>query len=124
MAREFSRSRRVEQQVQRTLSELLLFEVKDPRVRGVNITAVEVSRDLGVAQAWFTLLDPDADPAAAQAGLNAAAGFLRAQLGRQITLRRAPELRFTHDESIRRGSELSQLIDAARRRDGDGDGGG
>jgi ribosome-binding factor A len=117
VSREFSRSRRVEQQIQRALGELLLLEVKDPRVRGVSITAVDVSRDLGVAQAWFSLLDPEADPANAQAGLDAAAGFLRAQLGRELTLRRTPELRFAHDASIRRGSELSRLIDEARRRD-------
>ena len=120
MTREFSRSQRVGQQVQRALGELLLLEVKDPRVKGVNITAVDVSKDLGVAQAWFSLMDPEQDPAQAEAGLRAAAGFLRAQLSRQMTLRRVPELRFSHDESIRRGSELSQLIDEARRRDDDG----
>ena len=117
MTREFSRAQRVGQEVQRALGELLLLEVKDPRVKGVNITAVDVSKDLGVAQAWFTLLDPDQNPTEAQAGLRAAAGFLRAQLSRRMKLRRVPELRFSHDQSIRRGSELSQLIDEARRRD-------
>ncbi len=120
MQREFSRSQRVEQQIQRALGELLLLEVKDPRVRGVSVSAVEVSRDLGVAQVWISLLAPDDDPAEALAGLRAAGGFLRAQLGKRLSLRRVPELRFDHDSSIRRGSELGQLIDEARRRDSDG----
>lgn len=119
MHREFSRSQRVEQQIQRTLGELLLLEVKDPRVRGVSVSAVEVSRDLGVAQVWISLLEPDADPEQALVGLRAAGGFLRAQLGKRLSLRRVPELRFGHDSSIRRGSELGQLIDEARRRDSD-----
>lgn len=120
MQREFSRSQRVEQQIQRTLGELLLLEVKDPRVRGVSVSAVEVSRDLGVAQVWVSLLDPDDDPEEALSGLRAASGFLRAQVGKQLKLRRVPELRFGRDTSIRRGSEISRLIDEARRRDSDG----
>lgn len=121
MAREFPRSRRVEQQLLRTLNELLMFEVKDPRARGVSISAVEVAPDLAVARVWFSLLDPDADPAPAAEALSSAAGFLRSRLSRELTLRRSPELRFQWDDSSLRGSSLSRLIDEARSRDRDGD---
>jgi ribosome-binding factor A len=100
MPREFARSQRLGSQIQRTLSELLQFDTKDPALAGVSLTAVELSRDLGVAKVYFSLLDPDGDVAAAQAGLQRAAGFLRGKLGSAIKVRHVPELRFVHDDSI------------------------
>ncbi len=64
MPREFSRNQRLGNQVLRTLADLLRLEVKDPRVRGVALTAVDLSRDLSVARVYFSLLDPDDDPGA------------------------------------------------------------
>ncbi|MFQ5610070.1 MAG: ribosome-binding factor A, partial [Woeseiaceae bacterium] len=58
MAREFSRHERLGNQIQRTLSELLRFETKDPRLHNVSLTAVDLSRDLSVARVYFSLLDP------------------------------------------------------------------
>ena len=113
MPREFSRSRRVGEQMQRLLGEILLRDVKDPRIEGVNITAVEVSRDLSHATVWFSLLDPDADPAPTGAALARAAGLLRGKLGRAMYIRQVPALHFRHDESLERGSRLSELIDQA-----------
>jgi ribosome-binding factor A len=117
MSREFSRSRRVAEQLQRTLSEILRRELKDPRVAPVSITEVEVSGDLGHARVYFSVLPLDADPAPAQAGLESAAGFLRRQLGRSLKLRHIPALHFAHDKSIARGAELTQLIDEVVDRD-------
>ena len=89
MAREFARSRRVEEQIQRLLSDVMRAELRDPRVAGVVITEVRASRDLGVAWIQYTLLGTDASPAPevladVQAGLDRAAGFLRSQLARQL----------------------------------------
>ena len=61
MSREFSRSRRVAEQMRRLLSEIVRREVKDPRAQCVTITAVDVSGDLSHASVFFSLLDPDAD---------------------------------------------------------------
>jgi len=97
----------------RTLSELLRFETKDPRLDGVSLTSVDLSRDLSVARVYFSTLDPDADPAPALAGLESASGFLRSQLGRSIKVRHVPELRFMHDDSAAIGAKISGLIDDA-----------
>lgn len=113
MPREFSRNQRLGNQVLRTLNELLRFETKDPRLEGVALTAVELSRDLSVARVYFSTLDPDADPAPVQAGLEKAAGFLRGKLGREIKVRHVPELRFAHDDSAAEGQRLANLIDGA-----------
>lgn len=113
MPREFSRSRRVGEQMQRLLGEILLRDVKDPRVRGVSVTAVEVSRDLSHATVWFSLLDPEADPAPAAIALDRAAGLIRGKLGRAMYIRQVPALHFRHDESLERGARLSELINQA-----------
>ncbi len=113
MPREFSRNQRLGNQVLRTLNELLRFETKDPRLKGVSLTAVELSRDLSVARVYYSTLEPDADPAPAQQGLEKATGFLRGKLGQAIKVRHVPELRFEHDDSAAEGQRLTDLIDRA-----------
>ena len=125
MPREFPRSRRIEDQVQRILSDVLRVSVRDPRLQGVIITAVKVSRDLSVAWVYFTSLDLDQDPADLGTAFVSAMGFLRSQLAKQLTVRQVPELRFKYDDSMRRGSAMDRLIDDAVAKDhGDGDGDG
>ncbi len=113
MPREFSRNQRLGNQVLRTLNELLRFETKDPRLEGVSCSSVDLSRDLSVARVYFSILDPNADPEPVQAGLEKAAGFLRAKLGQAIKVRHVPELRFEHDDSAAEGQRISDLIDDA-----------
>lgn len=119
MAKEFSRSRRVGEQIQRELAELVQRELNDPRLGMVTISAVEVSRDLAVAKVFFTVLNPGHDVAQTLEGLTHATGFLRRELGRRMKLRVVPELRFQYDSSIEEGSRLSALIDKAVSGDSD-----
>jgi ribosome-binding factor A len=118
MPREFSRHQRLGAQLQRSLSELLRFDVKDPRLSSVSLTKVDLSRDLSVARVYFSLLNPDDDVAPAQEGLLRASGYLRRKLGGELQIRHMPELRFMHDDSIAYGAALSKLIDDARDADG------
>ena len=117
MPREFSRNQRLGNQVLRTLNELLRFETKDPRLEGVSLTSVDLSRDLSVARVYYSMLDPDADPAPVQTGLEKAAGFLRSKLGRAIKVRHVPQLRFEHDDSAAEGQRISDLIEGALKGD-------
>lgn len=117
MAREFTRNQRLGNQVLRTLNELLRFETKDPRLEGVSLSAVELSRDLSVARVYFSLLDPTRDPKPVQVGLEKASGFLRAKLGQAIKVRHVPELRFEHDDSAAEGQRIAELIDGALKSD-------
>jgi len=107
------RLRRVADQIQRELSELLRAELKDPRVGMITLTGVEVSPDLAYANVFFTTLADAESLTRIEAGLARAAGFLRSQLGKRLRLRITPEIRFKHDVSVERGVRLSQLIDAA-----------
>lgn len=113
--REFKRTDRVADQLQQELAVLIQREIKDPRLGMVTVSGVTVSRDLGYADVYVTLLgDDDAERIKENlAVLKRAAGFLRSQIARRIKLRHVPELRFHYDESVTRGHKLSSLIDQA-----------
>ncbi len=115
MAKEYARTQRVADHLQRELATLIQQEVRDPRVGMISITAVEVSRDMGYARAYVTRLGSDSSEEAEEAiaTLNKAAGFLRSQLSRSSTMRSVPQLRFYFDSSVGRGRELEDLIDRA-----------
>lgn len=112
MAKEYSRTQRVADYLQRELAALIQHEVRDPRVGMVSITGVNVSRDLGHAKVYFTVLGCDSDEEASEstAALNKASGFLRSQLSRDSNMRSVPQLRFYFDSSVGRGRHLEDLI--------------
>jgi ribosome-binding factor A len=112
MPKDFSRSLRVADQIQRELAELIHTELKDPRVGLITLTGVEVSPDYAHAKVFFSTLDA-AHLADVRAGLLHAAGFLRHELGRRIRLHTLPELHFEYDPSVEQGMRLSKLIDEA-----------
>lgn len=121
----YPRSKRVGQQVQRALSELIRREVRDPRLGMVTLTEVRMSNDLSYAKVFYSVLGADAT--VAQEILDEAADMLRGPLGRALGIRHAPELRFVQDELIEGGARLSALItkavhdDQARHVDDDSD---
>ena len=110
MAKDFSRSDRVAEQIQRELADLLQFEVKDPRVGMVTITEVEVSGDMSHAKIYYSAAEGTKE---LQKGLEKSSGFLRTQLSKRLLLRTVPQLHFVYDASIDRGMKLSKLIDEA-----------
>jgi ribosome-binding factor A len=113
MPREFARKHRVAAEMQRLLNELLVSEVKDPRLTGVSVSDVEVTGDLSLATVFFSTLALDEDPSAVKEGFEQARGFFRTRVAGAMQLRRVPELRFRHDSSARRAAELNKLIDDA-----------
>ncbi|MFP3874064.1 MAG: 30S ribosome-binding factor RbfA [Thiohalophilus sp.] len=117
MARDFSRTRRIGEQMQRELATLIQQQIKDPRLGMVTVSAVEVARDLSHAKVFITVLDDKQDITVSLDILNRASGFLRHELARSMTLRTVPALRFVYDESMARGNELSRLIDEAVKSD-------
>ncbi|HSE02440.1 MAG TPA: 30S ribosome-binding factor RbfA [Burkholderiales bacterium] len=113
MPRDFPRSRRIAEQVQRELSDIIRLELKDPRVGMITLTDVEVTPDNAHARVYFTLLGEPSRIEEAAAGLQHAAGYLRSQLAQRLKLRVVPQLHFKYDASVERGIRVSQLIDAA-----------
>lgn len=113
MPRDYPRSRRIAEQIQRELSEIIRLELKDPRVGMITLTEVEVSQDQSHARVFFTSLGDSSRVAESAKGLQHAAGFLRTELAHRMKLRIVPQLQFKYDESVERGMRLSSLIDAA-----------
>ena len=113
MPKDFPRARRVADQMQRELSELIRLEVKDPRVGMLTITEIEVTRDMDHAKVFFTTLGGKPEHDACLEGLQRASGFLRTQLSQRMQLRQVPKLSFVYDHSVERGVQLSQLIETA-----------
>lgn len=105
---------RLNEQLKRELTQLLHFEVKDPRVGAVTVTDVEVSPDLYHAKVFFSLMGDEEEKRTAEEGLRAAAGFLRSELGRRMRIRRAPELHFRLDDTLAHALHIERLLQEAR----------
>ena len=113
MPKDFSRTRRVGEQIQREIAQLIQQEIKDPRIGLVTISAVKVSRDMSHATIYFTVLDESHPLEETLKVLEGASGFLRHELAKRMSLRIMPQLHFKYDESIAYGNELSALINEA-----------
>ncbi|MGO2182666.1 MAG: 30S ribosome-binding factor RbfA [Pseudoalteromonas nigrifaciens] len=117
--REFSRTDRVAQQIQKEIAVILQREIKDPRLGMVTVSAVEVSRDLSYAKIFITVFNTQDDNAAKQSAnvLNEATGYIRSLLGKRIRARIMPELKFLVDNSLMEGMRISNLVDSIIRED-------
>ena len=107
-------NRRVNEQAREVISEILLFEISDPRLDMVTITGVEVSYDRSVANVYYST-EPSRYTEVAQA-FNAAAGRIRSLMAKKLSWRVAPELRFHLDESVDNAQRIAEALsaDAAR----------
>jgi ribosome-binding factor A len=108
-----ARAQRIADQIQRELAELVRLELRDPRVKLITITGVDVTRDYAHARVYFTMLGTDAEVDACLEGLRHSAGFLRSALSHRLSTHSVPALAFVHDVSVERGMRLSKLIDDA-----------
>ena len=105
-----TRMGRINEEIQRTLSQLIRG-VKDPRVHGlISVTAVDTTADLKYAKVYVSVLDKN-DAAEVLKGLKSASGWLRRELGRELSLRATPELTFIGDDSMAKGAHILELIE-------------
>ncbi len=101
---------RISEEIKRELGSLIP-ELKDPRISGiVSVVSVDVSRDLGVAKVFVSVLGTDEQRSNTLAGISSASGFIRKEIGRRVKLRRTPEFAFVEDTSIEYGSHINKLI--------------
>jgi ribosome-binding factor A len=106
------RIERVNNLIRREISELIQRQVKDPRLDAfVTITEVVTSPDLKFAKVFVSCINGRQEAQKTLAVLNAASGFLRTELARNIRLRRVPELSFQWDDSIEHGDHILRLLD-------------
>jgi len=113
------RMRRVNESVKEVLANALP-ELKDPRIGFVTITGVETSPDLRHARVFVSVLGSERKRARSLQGLDAAHGILQARLGRELRMKRTPQLAFEYDPTVERGVRMTKLIDELAP-DDDGD---
>ncbi|MFW5942791.1 MAG: 30S ribosome-binding factor RbfA [Chloroflexota bacterium] len=105
------RQRRTAEQIRTTLSQLLLLEMKDPRLQGVTVTRVTIDRELQYADIYVHALAEDEREEEVMQGLENASGFLRRELGQTLRLRHVPHLHFHWDPSLAHADHINQLLD-------------
>jgi len=118
MPKEFQRSTRVAEQLQRELAGMIGRVLEDPRAGLVTVTAVQVSKDLSHARVFVSSIGGSLSHDELIAALQHASGFMRHEIGRAMKLRIQPELRFQYDETQERAARLEALIAKANAGDG------
>lgn len=107
-----NRQRRVGQLLKQEISEVILREIKDPRVAFVSVTSVDLTADLRHAKVLVSVLGSERERKSTIAGLRSATSFIRRELGHRLRLKYVPEISIVYDSSIEEGSRILALIDS------------
>jgi ribosome-binding factor A len=114
------RAERLQEFLRDELGQIILQELKDPRIGFVSITDVEVSEDLRHARVFVSVLGDEEAKEQTMAGLHSAQGFIRGEIARRMRTRYTPEIAFKLDQSIERGTRVVTLIrDVTKEAHGD-----
>lgn len=115
-------SRRIErlnEQVKREVSDILRFEVRDPRVGVITVTEARVAPDLSLARIYVRPMGDETEQSEAMAGLEAASSYVRRELGKRLKTRTVPELRFEADKALEYGMHIEKLLSDIKKPDED-----
>jgi ribosome-binding factor A len=112
-----TRAERIAERIQEELSEILIFQIADPRLKGVSITDVNVDRELAFSDIYFSALDGSGRAEEILEGFNHARGYIRTELASRITLRTFPRLRFHWDPTFERAERIDRLLDSISETD-------
>lgn len=96
--------------IQKEVSEIIQFELKDPKIGFITITDVTVTNDLSIAKVYVSFLGQKAREEAGMKALERSKGFIRSHLAKRMTLRKVPELQFKIDDSLERGNKIEKIL--------------
>ncbi len=96
--------------IQKEVSSIIQFELKDPKVGFVTITDVTVTNDLSIAKIYVSFLGQKAREEAGLKALNRSKGFIRSTLSKRLTIRKTPELIFLIDDALTRGNKIEDIL--------------
>ena len=103
------RPERLTQKIRHEVSQLILFEMSDPRIQGVTVTRVTLTRDLGLARIYYEVTDRS-QKKLIQEALKEATGFIRRSLSSRLKLRLMPQIEFFYDETSEEVQKVEQLF--------------
>ncbi len=109
------RCQRIGDQLRGEISNMLLRDIKDPRIGFVTVMDVEVAPDLSHATVFFTVYGSEEERSDTLSGLNSTAGFMRREMGRRLHLKRIPELHFRYDNTSLKGEHLEGIFSQIRQ---------
>ena len=104
---------RVAEAIREVASETILFELRDPRVKGVTVTRAEVSGDLQHAKVFVSVMGSPREQNLCMHGLRHSAGFIQAKLAKRLQTRFTPVITFVLDEGVKKSIEMTRLINEA-----------
>jgi ribosome-binding factor A len=104
------RSDKVGDQMREEISEILLKDLKDPRIGFVTITKVAVSDDLRQAKVYYSVFGGEQEKEDSFQGLESATGYIKRELGRRMRLKYMPEITFLFDDSLEYGAHIEELL--------------
>lgn len=108
---------RLNEQFRREIMEILVRDVRDPRIQDVVVTGVEVTSDLWMAKVYVQASGTRKNKAEALEGLEAAQGFIRRSLANVMRIRRTPELRFLEDKTFAYVQNIEEVLEEIRVED-------
>jgi ribosome-binding factor A len=107
----YDRAQRVADRIHNLLSQKMLSDISDPRLAGIQITRVAMTKDLRIARIYYHMMDAsDEQRQQAERGFGSAAGFFRRMIGEEISLKFTPEVEFYYDESIDVRERIEELL--------------
>jgi ribosome-binding factor A len=115
------RTAKVAAAVRQVVSSVVLFELRDPRVKNVTVLRIEVAEDLRTAKVFVSVMGDDSDQRLAMHGLNSARGFIQSKIADELQLRLTPVLTFVLDQGVKKSIEVSQTLRDLEGTEGDAD---
>ncbi|MEY2819820.1 MAG: 30S ribosome-binding factor RbfA [Chloroflexota bacterium] len=110
------RIKRIEDRIQQELSEMLIHEVSDPRLKQIFVTGIKVDRELAFAEVYVSAVEGASRAEEVLAGLESASGFLRRALSTRVELRAFPKLRFHWDPTPENADHIEKLLAGLRNK--------
>lgn len=113
----FKRAEKVGDLIREEVSQILIRELKDPRIGFVTVTKVAVSDDLRVAKIYYSVFGGEREKGESYKGLESAKGYIKRELGKRIKLKYMPEITFIFDDSLEYGSHIEELLRGLKDKD-------
>lgn len=112
------RRERVEREITREVAEILLYQMKDPRLGFMSVMRTKISKDFKIAHVFVSVMGPKKDKTLTMKGLKHSQGFIQKQLGSRLKMRDIPHVELVLDDSVDKTFEITGLIDkvAAERK--------
>lgn len=115
--KDFKRSERIGDLIYREVSNIILRDLKDPRIGIITLTGVSVSDDLRLATVYYSLVGDERRWTEVGKGLESSKGFIKKELGRRLKIKYIPDIRFREDRSLERGERIDRILSEIKGHD-------